>query len=433
MTSPVRAFLFLQSHPSFFGRAVIRDMRAKGQTCHVVNLTFGDWFFRMGIGAVNYRGSLANWRAWLGGFLERYGITDIVYYADQRPYHRIASEVAEGRGIACYAYEFGYLRPDFITLERTGMGVRSHFPADPKVIEDLAAKVDHAEPDGHYPYGFSDEAPTEVFYHLGSWLLSFLYPGYVRDRRFNPVTEYLSYLPKLAFRKGRARHARAVTDQLCRQDTPFNLVLLQMQGDYQVRWATRYESLDQFATDVITSFCVHAPPDRHLVFKLHPLENGLRDWAGLIRKTAARLGLPDRVHVIDGGDLIQLIDRCEGVVTMNSTAGLTALQRGAAVCTMGIAVYDMPRMTHQTGLDAFWTDPQPPVPSTVAAFRRLLIAAIQIKGNFLTPSGRARAVPEFSRRLIERDVNRHGCFVTPPPRLARAHAMGVPTLPEWGT
>ncbi|MEM7191242.1 MAG: capsular biosynthesis protein, partial [Pseudomonadota bacterium] len=71
-----------------------------------------------------------------------------------------------------------------------------------------------------------------------------------------------------------------------------------------------------------------------------------------------------------------------------------------------------------------------PVPATVAAFRKLLIAAVQVKGNFFTAAGRARAVPEFARRLVEGDVNAHGAFVDPPPRLARAIAMGVPMIYE---
>ena len=69
MPSTDRTFLFLQSHPSFFGRDVIRHMRGRGYACHVVNLYLGDWWFRRGTGAVNYTGSLANWPEWLERFM----------------------------------------------------------------------------------------------------------------------------------------------------------------------------------------------------------------------------------------------------------------------------------------------------------------------------------------------------------------------------
>lgn len=53
-------------------------------------------------------------------------------------------------------------------------------------------------------------------------------------------------------------------------------------------------------------------------------------------------------------------------------------------------------------------------------------AAIQVKGNFFTKEGRAVAVPEFARRIVEGDVNIHGAFVDPPPRLKKAKELGVP-------
>lgn len=425
-----RAYLFLQSHPSFFGRAVVRHMRGQGHRCHVVNLYLGDWFFRRGTGAVNYTGTLDAWPGWLARFVETHTITDIVYYADQRPYHRVARQLARARGIVCYAYEFGYIRPDFITLERGGIGPFSHFPADPDLIERLADAVPGEAPKGFFPYTFRDEAVNEVFYHLAPWFLPFLFRHYRRDRLYGPLWEYLSYLPKLVRKRARNARADALIARLARDATPYHVVILQMQGDYQVRRAGTYPDLDSMAGEILASFAAHAGPERHLVFKMHPLENALQDWPGIIRRAAKRHGVGDRAHVIDGGDLGALYKGCSGAVLLNSTAGLAALRLGVPVKVLGIAVYDMARLTHQGPLDTFWAAPEAPVPRTVTAFCRLLIAAVQVKGNFFTPEGRARAVPEFARRLAEGDVNGHGAFIDPPPRLARAKAMGVPMIYE---
>jgi capsular polysaccharide export protein len=206
--------------------------------------------------------------------------------------------------------------------------------------------------------------------------------------------------------------------------------MLQMQGDYQLRRAGHYPDLDKMAEEVLSSFAHHAADGRHLVFKMHPLENALHDWPGIIRRIAARHGVAGRVHVIDGGNLGQLYQQASGAVLINSTAGLAALQQGLPVKVLGIAIYDIARLTHQGPLDTFWEAPEAPVPETLAAFRKLLIASVQVKGNFFTREGRARAVPEFARRLIARDVNGHGAFLDPPPRLARARAMGVPMIYE---
>ncbi|MEO1491822.1 MAG: capsular biosynthesis protein [Pseudomonadota bacterium] len=432
-TAAPRIYLFLQSHPSFFGRAVIRHMRCQGHRCEVVNVSLGDWFFRFGTGAVNYTGRLEDWPDWLDRFVTERGVTDIIYYADQRPYHRAARQLARRRGIDCYAYEFGYYRPDFITLERGGMGVFSHFPNDPDLIEQLAADLPDGEPKGFFPYTFRDEAVNEVFYHLTPWFLPLLFPRYRRDRMFNPLLEYLSYLPKLFLKARRTRRADSLIAALRKNETPYHVVILQMQGDYQVRRAGHYPNLEAMAEEVLSSFAANAAPDRVLVFKMHPLENALRDWPGIVLRVAARHGLSERVFVIDGGDLGDLYKGASGVVLINSTAALAALQQGLPVKVLGIAVYDIARITHQSTLDTFWETPERPVPETLAAFRKLLIAAVQVKGNFFTPKGRARAVPEFARRLVERDVNGYGAFVDPPPRLARARAMGVPMIYEDDT
>jgi capsular polysaccharide export protein len=430
MPPGTRVFLFLQSHPSFFGREVVRHMRGKGQTCHVVNLYLGDWWFRLGTGAVNYTGSLADWPDWLETFIDRHRITDIVYYADQRPYHRIARKIARARGIDCTAYEFGYLRPDYITLERGGMGPFSHFPDDPDQIERLASDLPDRMPDGYYPYGFSDEAVNEVSYHLIPWFLPFLFPRYRRDRLYTPLTEYISYIPKLLLKRRRMREADRVVEARCADNAPFFTVIMQMQGDYQVRRAAAYPHLNDMVNEVLASFAEHAPEDARLVFKMHPLENAVERRPRNIRRAAVDHGLAERVDVIDGGNLTRLYNRTSGIVLLNSTAGLTGILQGIPVKTLGIAIYDMPRLTHQGPLDSFWTAPQRPDPNTAAAFRKLLTTSIQVKGNFFTPAGRAAAVPEFARRLIEGDINSHGAFVEPPPRLAKARAMSVPMTYE---
>jgi capsular polysaccharide export protein len=335
--------------------------------------------------------------------------------------------VARDHGVRCFAYEFGYLRPDWITLEREGMGVLSHFPDDPDLVERLAAEVgDHRPPPQRYPFTFAAEAVNEVTYHLTPVFLPFLYPHYVRDRFYHPLVEYVSYLPKLFRRRRNHRRANAVIRQLVAAGTPYFVVVMQMQGDYQVRRSSPYRSLRDFIDQIIESFGRHAPPGFRLVFKMHPLENGIENWPGVIRARSVAGGCGDRVDVIDGGDLTALLHDCRGVVTLNSTAGLTASIEGVPVKTLGIAVYDMPRVTFQGPLDTFWNEARPPERRTVQALVKLLATTIQVKGNFFTPAGRAAAAEEFTRRLTSGDVHNFGAFVDPPPRLAKARRLGVP-------
>ena len=173
---------------------------------------------------------------------------------------------------------------------------------------------------------------------------------------------------------------------------------MQMRDDYQVRASSPYLGLDDFLRDVFVSFADTAPPDRHLVIKLHPLESGLPRWMSRIPKLARRYGIVGRVHVIRGGDLGTLIRQSHGVVLVNSTVGLHALAAGTPVCVMGTAVYDLPGLTHQRGLDQFWTKPDSVDGAFFKTFRRAL-ASIQVKGSFFDSSGRRLAIETICARF----------------------------------
>ena len=81
--------------------------------------------------AVDFTGRPAAWPAYVAAFLDRHRITDIVLLGEQRDCHQAAIEAAHRRGIAVTVTDFGYFRPDWITLERDAMGGASRFPRDP--------------------------------------------------------------------------------------------------------------------------------------------------------------------------------------------------------------------------------------------------------------------------------------------------------------
>lgn len=405
-------------------------MRRQGAECHIVNVSLGDWAFRLGTGAKNYVGKLRDWRTYLESFVQRHAITDIVYYADQRPYHRIARSLAHKLGLNTYCYEFGYLRPDWITLEKGGMGAFSHFPDDPELIRQLAEKVDREKPEGYFPYPFFSEAWNEVVYHMGPCLFPYLFAHYRRDRYYHPWIDFPSYIPRLLRSKAANDHAQARIDDFASSKTDYFVVPMQLQSDYQIRRASHYTHMSEMVDEVMRSFKVHAKPETHLVFKIHPLDNNIENWPGVIEEIAANYDLSHRITVIDGGNLHKLITNASGVVLINSTTGIEVLQRGIPLKVLGIAVFDIAGLAHQGPLDDFWVNPPLPDGDLTKAFIKLLVASVQVKGNFFTRAGRRVATREITRRLLADDVNSYGAFVTPPPRLEKAKKMGVPMIYE---
>ena len=116
-------------------------------------------------------------------------------------------------------------------------------------------------------------------------------------------------------------------------------------------------------------------------------------------RTARAFGVADRVFFLDRGDLRALMPSARGAVTVNSTAGLSAIEMGLPTIALGEAIYDMPGLTHQGGLDASGR-PDPPDPDLYDAFRRVVIARTQVGGAYATVRGVEMAVPEVARRLL---------------------------------
>src|SRR5262249_5113254 len=150
---------------------------------------------------------------------------------------------------------------------------------------------------------------------------------------------------------------------------------------------------------VLTSFAGHAAPASRLVVKLHPLDSGIYDWAAMTRHAAVGVGVSDRLTILDGGSIDAPLALSRGVVTINSTVGIRALTLGQAVVALGSAIYDMPGLTFQGDLDAFWSAGGPPDPSLLDAFRRVLAARALIPGSFFSKPGLKVAVEAAVARL----------------------------------
>ena len=412
---PPRTVLFLQGPPSGFWRQLADAVEARGGRVLHVNLCLADRLFWRRKGATDYRGSLRGWRHWLAAYMRREGVTDVVYYADRLPYHRIAAAVARRLGAGAHAVEFGYIRPDWLTLERGGNGAQSRFPADPAGLRRDLPPPDLTE---RYPHRFVQEATGEVLFNLTMTAGRPLYPRYVTDKPVPPVLDYLLWLRKLALEGRARRQAAALQTRLVGQGARFFLVGLQLHVDYQLRHSAWYADQRAMVRAVVASFARNAHPDDRLLFKVHPLDNGGTDWAALAQRAAAGTAAEGRVDCIDGGDLGTLIRAARGVVVSNSTLALNALRLGCPVKALGAAVYAMSGLTDMRPLAAFWRDPVPPDPAVLQAFLATLAAEIQVKGSFYHPEGRRLAAGAMAERLLAGTVGPSGGDGPPPRRRA---------------
>ena len=412
-----RCFLFLQGPSSPIFAKIADRLEDRGHRCVRINLNMGDSLFWRRKGGHAYRGRPEGWAAFLDRFLVAHRVTDLVLLGEERDYHRVATTAARRLGIRVFVVEMGYLRPDWLTIERGGMSSNSHFPDDPDQV--LAAAEGLAEPDWtrRYSQTFLAEAAYDLLYNLPNVFLNLGYPFYRRHALFHPLAEYAGWVMRLASEKKRAAAATAAIAALAQVGAPVFVYPLQLQTDFQLRAHSPYRDQREAIAEVLTSFARFAPMEARLAVKVHPLDNGLIDWKGLIGAIALRLGIDRRVTFLDGGSLDRLLETAAGVVTVNSTVGLHALQRDLPVKVLGAAIFRMERLTDQRPLDIFWRDPQAPDPALCRAFLRLLAASVQVRGNFYSKDGTDAGARAIAERLDLGTVNEPGAFVDPPPRM----------------
>jgi capsular polysaccharide export protein len=420
-----KRILFLQGPTSPLWRELAIALEEKHHQTFKIHVAFGDqlWWFRRG--GFSYRGRFSHWQDYLQNFAIKHSITDIIYYADRNPYHIVAQAVSKSLGINAITIENGYLRPDWLTMERCGMGVYSCFPDDPGVVREQAQHYDGADLTVLYKHSFGKEIYNEVLYHGFNYLYRPLFPFFRSGRYYDFFVENITGLFHLFGAKKRQKYAHNFIEKLLRDKAHFYVVALQMQGDKQIKDNSPFKHLGEMIKLSISSFAKHAPNYARLVFKQHPHDNGAEHWERHIYQAALGAGVAERVDFIDGGNLDLLLASARGCITVNSTVGIYAIRAGCPLKPLGIAIYDIPGLTHQGSLNSFWSQPSPVDMDLAKDFIRLMAATIQIKGSFYDPAGRKAAIASIIAR-IEDDLSVLPSLAdAPTTRLEKARAMGI--------
>jgi capsular polysaccharide export protein len=324
-------------------------------------------------------------------------ISDLILFGDCRPLHRSAIRVAETRAIRVHVVEEGYIRPDWITFEESGVNGYSSLPRNPDWYRERARGLSEPEMPPAVPGSFRRRAFEDVVYNLSSMAAMWRFPHYATHRPYHQMIEYAGWLRRLALMRRAKRRAEAAIEALT--GDPIFFFPLQLDCDYQTRVHSPLRATHLAIEYVLSSFARHAPPTARLVIKLHPLDSGLVDWTAMIGHIAAEFLVAQRITVLDGGQLAKVLERSRAVVTVNSTVGGEALARGLPVIALGKAIYDIPGLTFQGELDDFWRGATPPDAELFDAFRRVLIDRCLIPGSFFNKTGLRLAVEAAVERL----------------------------------
>ena len=328
---------------------------------------------------VPYDGDMEGWRSFLRQLLTERGIRHIFMYGDFIIPHRIAIEEARALGVEAWVFELGYLRPNYVTLERDRVNARSNLNRPVDFYRDLP-------PADRLPGGIMLDpgwrwrkvwkAPTFIQHAFTR------YPIIEGEHKLQPSPGFLWCQLRGSWRYWLYRWQERALKRRLLEHLSFFLAVLQVSSDSQIQMGSPYRGMHDFIEDVIRSFAGHAHASDHLAFKHHPRDRGYNSYATLIALLARRYGVSGRVHYFHDGPLSRYLRACRGVLTVNSTVGLQALFHAVPTKTMGDTFYNLDGLTDQKPLDDFWRDPQPSERPLFWRFYKHLVMTTQVNGNF---------------------------------------------------
>lgn len=375
--------LLLQGPIGGFFHQLAEVLMQQGRTVSKVNFNGGDALYWRHAGALRYTQGLAEFGPWLRQVLLGRRTDAVVLFGQMRPVHVVARQVARELGITVYVMEEGYLRPNFVTLERRGVNALSRLPRTADFYERHEVKWPTPAPQPTRQ-NIWRTGVLAAGYYLAANLMQPVYKCTTHHRSLNSLREFGYWWRGAARRVTCALAERGLQLQLCSEarSRRWFLVPLQVHDDSQIHHHSRFSRIEHFITEVMTSFAEHAAADLGLVIKHHPMDRAYTDYAAHIRREAKRLGLGDRVHYLHDQHLPTLLDHTLGVVTVNSTVGLQALHHGAPVITLGESVYGIPGLVYDGPLARFWSAPGEVDRSLFQRFRQHLLAHTQLNASF---------------------------------------------------
>jgi capsule polysaccharide modification protein KpsS len=374
-----RRLLLLQGPAGPFFARVAKQLQAAGASVTKVNFNAGEDLYYGGSDVVPYRGALEAWPDFFEALAEQRKIDGVVLFGDCRPLHRAAIERASRLGIEVFVFEEGYVRPDFVTLERGGVNGHSAMPRDPEFY----AKLRPGKERPHRPvkHAFLKSALHTICYASAVALAKQRYPLYRHHRDIRPLAQARLWWRGTVRRVVHTLRDREIAARLDGRDMPpFFFVPLQVHLDSQLSHS-RYATINEFIREVVSTFAEHAPKDHALVLKLHPMDRPYSDYSMDIEALRLEYGLGERLHYVDVINLPSALRSARGTVVINSTVGLSSLMHGTPVKCLGRAIYDMPGLTHQGTLAEFFEAPGSVDRELHRRFRLWLLQNNQLNGS----------------------------------------------------
>ncbi len=395
----MRRLLFIGAPFGPFFRRIAKELELRKSVVWRACFTGGDLLDTAARNRVIFQGKNEEWPAFITEFMKSNHIDGIVTFNDALPRNMAALQCAEKLGISRYVLENGYLRPHWITLERDGVNGHSPLPRDPAYYE---TKKTINRSYTAFKFRMRPHVINTIKYFIASVALS---PFIKFDKSYYGTSIWKQARGYLREYYWRLTHKEDDTveriDKLNHAETKVFSFLLQKPGDLQLVVHSKHGGNNGFVKEVIESFAKNAPKPSILIIKQHPLDYGIEKTPKMVRALIRDLKLEDRVFFLRKTSIDIVLKQTDGMVTINSTGGLAAIDNGLPVICLGTAFYDMKGLTFQDGLDRFWSECIAPDADWVAKFISYLKKTSQLNGGFHTREALNILMPQLVDMLLK--------------------------------
>ena len=148
-------------------------------------------------------------------------------------------------------------------------------------------------------------------------------------------------------------------------------------------------------------FAENAPPTTNILVKRHPYDPASTNWRSVVGELASGLGIAQRQFYVEMADLDHLLERCEGVVTVNSSTGVRALAMGKPVKPLGAAHYAIEGLADMRALADFWNAPRRPREGAYETFLSAMWSDCLVGGGFHSSKGLRTLAREATTKMLE--------------------------------
>lgn len=378
--------LLLQGPIGGFFLQFSKWLQVQQKSVYKINFNGGDEYdFPPSAQVFAYRDTPEQFEAFLQSFCVQHQIDSVVCFGDNRYYHRVAKKLSVSLDLSFWVFEEGYLRPNFVTLEKTGVNAYSELPREKAFFEalpELNVKKPVFAP-MHKAESWLRTAIKAMRYYFEVNYHQRDYPHYQHHRELAIGYYIKTWINILSRRIFNVFSVYVFENRVKRGELgEFFVLPLQVHNDSQVKVHCDYESVEAFLQDVLHSFAENAPKQTCLIIKPHPMDEQ-RDYRKLIAEFKVRYpDLENRLFYVYRVSMPVLYRKAKGLITINSTCGFSALLHEIPVKILGRAHYDIDGLIDKQPLAQFWQNPISPDKALFERFRRFHLNKTQINGSF---------------------------------------------------